>query len=54
MQPGKELAELEQIHDAVEQHVSGGESIFGVDGFTPLCRPGFGIDLNDAVAKAHA
>jgi galactonate dehydratase len=38
VQPRTELAELEQIHDAVEQQVSGGESIFGVEGFTPLCR----------------
>ncbi|MBO0747468.1 MAG: mandelate racemase/muconate lactonizing enzyme family protein [Acidimicrobiaceae bacterium] len=38
VQPRTKLAELEQIHDAVQQQVSGGESIFGVEGFTPICR----------------
>jgi galactonate dehydratase len=32
------LNETEEIHDAIRQTMSGGESLFGVEGFSPLCR----------------
>jgi galactonate dehydratase len=32
------LSETEAIHDAIRQTMSGGENLFGVEGFSPVCR----------------
>jgi galactonate dehydratase len=36
--PPENLNETEAIHDATRQQLSGGESLFGVEAFSPLCR----------------
>ena len=36
--PPERVAETKQIHDAVVQPIAGGEFLFGMDGFAPLCQ----------------
>jgi galactonate dehydratase len=48
--PPEKVEETREIRRRIKQPMAGSEILFGVAGFA---RPGFGVELNEKVVRAH-